>query len=1161
MQLTFTIKGNCGHLPAILYFKAKRLFSALWSKHIIYKILRIMKLTAIIIFLAVVGLRAETFSQTVTIRHNALTLRSLFEQIHKQTGFSFIFDQQLLTDNGALSLKLIKAPLKEVLDLAVKSQGLDYSILHKTIVISGSRSRPIVKTEIRKDTLIQGIVTDSIKRALPGVSVFVKGKTNVGTTTDLNGRYSIKVPENSILVFKMVGFVVTERVPSKSVIDVVLAEDNSSLNEVQVVAFGTQKKESVVGAITSVNPAELKIPSSNLTNALAGRVAGVIAYQRSGEPGADNASFFIRGVTTFGYKKDPLILIDGVEVTTTALARLQVDDIANFSILKDATATALYGARGANGVILISTKEGKEGKPVYSIRLENSISQPTQSIQLADPITFMQLGNEAILTRFPLGITPYPQEKIDNTIAGTNKYAYPATDWLGELFKKQTINQRGDVNISGGASVAKYYISASFAQDNGILNVPQQSNFNNNINLKSYSVRSNVNINLTKSTLLTTRISGSFEDYVGPINGGAAVYNAVMHTNPVLFPAYYAPDNANAFAQHLLFGNYGTGGYNNPYADMVKGYKNYTSSTVSAQLELKQSLDFITQGLTFNAMANTNRYAYYDVSRSYTPFYYAMGSYDKPTGNYILNAINPTTGTEYLEYPAGGGTKTINTSVYMQSILNYNRLFNNKHGASATLVYQMQNSISGNFTSLQTSLPSRNLGVSGRATYTYDRRYYAEFNFGYNGSERFDKTNRFGFFPSVGVAWNISNEAFWKKFSSTITNLKLRGTYGLVGNDAIGSATDRFFYISEVNMNDAGKSAAFGRVLGSLYGKNGVTVLRYANPDISWEVAHMSNIGMDMSLWNKLNVVAELYKTYRSNILMDRTNIPGTMGLSNVPRANVGAATSKGIDASVDYNQTINKSWWIQGRANFTLAKSKYDKYEEPIYDNEPWLSRLGYSLSQNRGYIAERLFVDDFDVNNSPTQSFGAYGAGDIKYRDINGDGAITVLDKVPIGFPTDPEIVYGFGLTAGYKSFDVSFFLQGQGKSSFWIDPTATAPFANQNALLKAYADDHWSEDNRNIYSLWPRLSSDVNLNNTQVSTWFMRNGQFLRLKQVEMGYSLPPKILEKWKIKSARLYINGSNLFTLSSFKLWDIEMAGNGLGYPVQQVLNIGIQTSF
>lgn len=1103
---------------------------------------------------------ARTYAQdqaAITLDAENKTIQSVLQQVQQQGHFRFVYNNDLLDDKRVITVHLKNATLHQLMDIVLRNTHLIFEEQDKGVVV-------LKQGPQKMQGKISGIVRDSAGAPMPGVSVTVKDKPTIGTTTDVNGGFFLEAPgKNSVLVFSMVGFTPREIViGEQTTLDLRLQASPYHLDEQVVVAFGKQKKADVVGSVTSINPAELKVPSSNLTTALAGNVAGLIAYQRSGEPGADNASFFIRGVTTFGYKKDPLILIDGVEVTTADLARLQVDDIANFSILKDATATALYGARGANGVILIATKQGKEGRPLYSVRVENSMSEPTKNVQLADPVTYMKLANEAVLTRNPLGVTPYSEEKIANTgVPGSNPYAYPAVDWMKTLFKDYTMNQRADANVSGGASVARYYVSASFSQDNGVLNVPKLNNFNNNIDLKTYGIRSNVDVNLTKTTLLTTRVSGTFQDYVGPINGGTQVYNEVMHANPVMFPAFYAPDAANQFTHHILFGNSMDGNLINPYADMVRGYKTYTTSTINAQAELKQKLDFLTEGLSFTAMANTSRYAYYDITRSYTPFYYSLGSYDKASNTYILNDVNPDAGTEYLTYPANGGTKLITTAVYFQGILNYNRTFG-KNGVSGSLVYQAQNSISGDFTSLETSLPSRNLGVSGRATYNYDGRYYVEYNFGYNGSERFDKNHRFGFFPSAGIAWNVSNEEFWKKsLWNTITNLKLRATYGLVGNDAIGSPQDRFFYLSQVNMKDATKGATFGNVIGQGYNRPGISVLRYANSDITWEIAHETNVGFDMSLWNKLNLTFDAYKTYRSNILQPRASIPTTMGLADTSWANIGAATSKGIDASIDYNQPINKNWWVQARANFTLAQSRYNKYEEPAYVDEPWLSRVGYSLSQTWGYVAERLFVDDKDVANSPAQTFGTYGAGDIKYKDINGDGQITALDKVPIGFPTDPEIVYGFGFSVGYKGWDLSAFFQGQSRSSFILNATTTAPFDNNDALLKAYADNHWSEDNRNIYALWPRLSPDVNINDSQPSTWWVRNGKFMRLKQLEIGYSLPKALLDRYHIKSFRFYLNGSNLFALTTFKLWDIEMAGNGLGYPVQRVMNLGLQTSF
>lgn len=1014
---------------------------------------------------------------------------------------------------------------------------------------------------------ITGLVTDSSNSPLAGVTIHVKNNNQIGTTTDMNGRYVLEVPENAVLVFTMLGFKTQEiSVKDKKTINVRLLPSSTELGETVVVAFGKQQREDVVGAVTSINPEELKIPSSNLTTSLAGRMAGIIAYQRSGEPGADNASFFIRGVTTFGYKKDPLILVDGIEFNATDLARMQPDDIASFSILKDATATALYGARAANGVILITTKEGKEGKAKVSIRFENSVSSPTKNIELADGVSYMELYNEAVLTRDPLGELPYSQSRIDNTIAGTNPYVYPNTDWRKMLFKNYTTNQRLNFNVKGGGKVAQYYLAGTFNQDNGVLKVDKLNNFNNNIDLKSYLLRSNIDINITKTTKVGIKLYGAFDDYSGPIDGGTSLYNKVMRTDPALFPAYYPADSAHIFVKHPLFGNNADGNFINPYADMVRGYREYHRFLVVAQFSLDQDLSFLIPGLSVNGSFNTTRRAYYSINRAYNPFYYDIANYDRIKDEYSLELLNENEGTEYLGY--GETPKEVNTSTYIKAAANYDRSFGEKNKISALAVLQLRNRVSANSGSLQLSLPHRDIGLSGRFSYSYDHRYFGEFDFGYTGSERFYKDKRFGFFPSVGVAWFVSHEDFWKSLKPTISSLKLRASYGLVGNDEIGAPSDRFFYLSEVNMNDGGRGSHFG--FDNQYSQSGVSVSRYPNSDVTWEVATKTNLGFDLELFNNIQVVADFYKQKRRNILMNRSYLPTFIGLSSIPEANVGEAESKGTDISVKYNKYFNNNLWIQLMGNFTYAVNRFTKYEEPDY-NEPYLSHVGYPLSQTWGYIAEWLFVDEKEVANSPKQNFGDYGPGDIKYRDVNRDGEITTLDQVPIGYPTSPQIVYGFGASLGYKDFDLSAFFQGLARESFWISVQSTAPFVDingggilsRNALLKAYENDHWSESNQNPYALWPRFSpTTATLENTrQKSTWFMRNGAFLRLKTVEFGYTLPQRITKKWHIDMTRFYLSGINLLTFTKFDLWDVEMGGNGLGYPVQKVINIGVQVSF
>lgn len=673
---------------------------------------------------------------------------------------------------------------------------------------------------------------------------------------------------------------------------------------------------------------------------------------------------------------------------------------------------------------------------------------------------------------------------------------------------------------------------------------------------------------------MDVRLSGSFDDYEGPLNGGADVYRQVMRTNPVRFPPFYPRTENFQYVEHTLFGNYEQEGrfMLNPYAEMVKGYKNYSRSRLAAQFGIDQDLSFLLDGLNFSGLLNTERYSFFDVTRTSSPYWYQSASYDKLTNSYTLTLLNEEGGNPNLNY--NPGAKVVNSSFYLESQLNYKQTFLDKHGVNGMLVFRVRNEVTGNASDLQSSLPFRNVGLAGRATYDYDKRYYAEFNFGYNGSERFYKTNRYGFFPSVGLAWSISNEEFWEPLNQTVTNFRIRGTYGLTGNDAIGEPRDRFLYLSNVNLRDGSRGYAFGRDYD--YWRPGTTVSRYSNPKITWEKAMKTNLGLELELFNKMNIQADFFKEIRSNILMDRAATPPSMGLSAQPQANIGEAASRGFETSLDYSRFFNTVWWFQARANFTYATSEFLTYEEFKYDKEWWKSREGYPITQEWGYIAERLFVDDAEAANSPRQNFGEYGGGDIKYRDVNGDGQITELDQVPLGYPTTPEIVYGFGFSAGYKNLDISAFFQGLARESFWINAGATAPFVSyryrndpvppgtilENALLQAYADNHWSEDNQDVYALWPRFSTtDIgNDNNSQRSTWFMRDGTFLRLKQVEIGYTLPRSVIERFSMRDLRIYANGTNLFTWSKFKLWDVEMAGNGLGYPIQKVFNMGVRVS-
>lgn len=1016
---------------------------------------------------------------------------------------------------------------------------------------------------------VKGVIyEEETGEPMPGATVSVEGSTR-GVMTDLDGSFELTgVKPTDKLKFECLGKE-TQVLQVGTMTNFVVKLKNAAneLDEVTVVAFGKQRKESVIGSISTVDVKTLKVPSSNLTTALAGNVAGVIAYQRTGEPGQDNADFFVRGITTFGANTSPLILIDNIELTSTDLARLQPDDIESFSIMKDATATALYGARGANGVIFVTTKRGQEGPAKIFARVETSISAPTDVVELADPVTYMKSYNEAISTRDPLGELMYTYDKIEQTgKPGANRLIYPANDWYDMLFKDFATSYRANVSARGGGKVATYYVSGAYTEDTGVLKVDKRNSFNNNIDDKNYTLRSNVDINVTPTTKLAVRLTGNFRDYQGPLNGGSDVYRQIMHSDPVLFPAYYPVDDEHVGIQHIMFGNYEDGSYINPYANLVKGYKNYQRSQMIAAVQLEQDLKFITKGLSFMTLFNLTRLSEFTVNRQFNPYWYRLDRYDSYTGEYHVNRINEN-GTDYLTYSESG--KTVKNTMYSETRLNYNRSFG-KHDVTGLLVFTASESLTANAGSLQLSLPSRNAGLSGRFTYGYDKRYFVEYNFGYNGSERFHKSHRWGFFPSAGLAWMMSNEKWFKPLTKVVSNLKLRYSYGLVGNDNIGSSSNRFYYLSEMSMNNSGLGASFGETRNVSY--NGIGVVRYANEAITWEKSYKSNYALELGLFKKLDIIAEYFTEHRTDIFMQRADIPNTMGLQAAVYGNIGQARSKGIDIQADYKQAWASGLWASARANFTYSTGKYDVYEEPTYP-ESYRQHAGRSIRQTWGYIAERLFVDDEDAANSPSQAaFGSqYGGGDIKYTDVNGDGVITNADMVPIGYPTSPEIIYGFGVSLGHKGFDFSVFFQGLGRESFWIDATSaystkynkygTAPFVNNGQLLKAYSDSHWSEDNRDIYALYPRYSAYENHNNTQVSTWWMRDGSFVRLKQMEFGYTLPQKLTNKIHIDNLRVYFQGNNLLCWSKFKLWDPELAGEGFNYPIQRTFNIGVNVTF
>ena len=1019
---------------------------------------------------------------------------------------------------------------------------------------------------MQQGIVVTGTVTDETGEPLPGASILVKG-TPRGVSTDIDGSYSINVSTTDVLEFSFIGYqTVMVAVENQRKIDVQLLPKPNELDEVTITAFGRQRKESVVSSIETVRVGDLRTPGSNLTTALAGRVAGLISYQTSGEPGADNADFFVRGLATFGVNASPLILIDGFESTTDALARLQPDDIESFSVMKDASASVMYGARGANGIIIVNTKTGREGPAKISFRVDVNVAAPTHRKEVLDGPAFMRMYNEAYMTRNTDRFAEpyYSEQKIQATMRGENPMLYPNVDWYDMLFKPYTINTKTNLNISGGGKVATYYVSGGWDRENGLLRKDDMNNFSNNIIINRAHIRNNVIFALGKTTKLDTRIQGRFDSYNGPYMTANELFNSTMRSNPVDFPAFYDPDERYKNETVTLFAsNYRLDGsmMQNPYAQMVQGYEERYENRIRASAALIQDLSFVTEGLELRISASAETWGQSSGVRFYVPYFYKLDTYNQITGEHTLLRMNPENTNNKL-----GAIVPFNDSsgrFFFEARANWNHTFSQKHSVGASVVGMMDNRIltNGRNFSIQESLPERNAGLSGRLTYAYDSRYFIEGAFGYNGSEKFTGDKTFGFFPSLGVGWVISNEPFWTVDKKLINNLKLKGTMGKVGNDAIAGRADRFFFLSQINTTGGG-SYQFDENFNYRYSSYHVS--RYANPDITWESAVKYNVGLELGMFNDaIDFHVDFFYEERSNIYEPRNNYPASAGIETDINSNSGRVHSKGIDGSLDWRHNFNRDFWIMGRSNFTYATNKIIARDEPDY-RDRYRSAVGHSTGQRWGLVAERLFVDELEIANSPRQFNGEYAAGDMKYVDVNNDGIVNVEDNIPMGYSMVPEIQYGFGMSLGYKKFDFSFFFQGSARVSFFIDATNTgtngiAPFLDQRNALKIVANDYWSESNPNVHAFWPRLSTEAVTNNWQRSSWWLRNGGFTRLKTLEMGYSLGG--LKAVYLENARIYFSAENLFVFSRFKLWDPEQRENGLGYPLNRRFNLGLHLTF
>ena len=1094
---------------------------------------------------------AKTYAQQTvfTLHTSNKTVKEVLEYIEKNSEFVVLYSKDLLPVlQKKVSISIDKQDVESILNILSKEAGLKYNINDRQITVTKVAAE--APQQEKKEIKVTGKVLDENGEGVPGANVVVKGDKTKGTMTDIEGNFTLTVPANTVLVASFIGYTPTEfPLNGKTNVILKIAPDAKQLDEVVVVGFGAQKKASVVGAVQTVKASELRSPSSTLSNSFAGRIAGVVAVQRGGEPGADGANFWIRGISTFASNTSPLVFIDNVEVSIGDLNALSPEVIEGFSILKDATATALYGARGANGVMLITTRNGKDmEKARINIRVQNSFTQPTKTVKVADGIDYMIARNDAVLNRTPNAQPYYSEEVIEGTRKQLNPYIYPNVDWENYLFKDFTTTQSANVNVTGGGKRVTYFLSGTLNNDNGMLKKDSKNNFDNNINQLRLSLQANVGVNLTSTTKANVRLNAQVLDYSGSAAGTDATYQGIFEAPPVMFAPVLPAQNGE---DYILFGNRNggpvSGRYRNPYAEMVRGYSEKNESTMIASLDLEQDLKFIVPGLKAKGLISFKNWATTNVVRSFDPYFYGIKDYEQgANGEYTYTYEAITKGSKALSTStSNGGDRLLN----YQLSLDYAQTFADKHNVGAMLVYLQRDYNQNAPADFYATLPVRNQGIAGRVTYGYDDRYMIEANFGYNGSENFGEGKRFGFFPSVAIGYNISNENFFTPLRKVISNLKIRGSYGKVGNSSTDS---RFPYLTYVNLS--GASYTFGNNWQNT--GTGAIITRYGAAGARWETGIKADMGVELNLFNSLNITFDWFTETRKDIFMRRNIVPAESGITGDlrPYANLGKVKNQGVDLNIEYNKAFSRDLIVSLKGSFTYAKNTLLEADEPSYpEEEAYRSEIGKPLNRYTGLIAMGLFKDEADVENSPEQTFSPnLKPGDIKYKDLNGDGKIDSNDMTEIGDPTVPQIVYGFGGSVQYKSFDFSVFSQGVAKTSLMMQNIH--PFtSDQTTLLDFIAKDYWTEENPNPNAEYPRLISNLDShNNFMNSTYWLRSAAFLRLKNVEIGYTY----------KVARLFISGQNLLTFSPFKHWDPELGGGkGLTYPNLRVATIGLQLTF
>jgi TonB-linked SusC/RagA family outer membrane protein len=1078
-----------------------------------------MKLLLIQLFVFVFAVSANTEAQQITLTVKNASVKEVFTEVKKQTKYRFFYNDELLSGISRVTLKVDHASIEEVLNKVFEGEALTYHIRDENItIVSKTNTKPINIVDFD----LTGQILDKNGVGLPGVNVKIES-TNNGTSTDGDGKFKLKnVSIGNTIIFSLVGYTPQRiTISNQTDLKITLVEDTKGLDEVVVIGLGVQKKASVIGAISSVSTKELKqSPVANLSNALAGRLPGLIAVQRNGQQGNDAANLYIRGVATLN-GTSPMVVVDGVEGRT--IADIEPSDVESVSILKDATATAIYGIRGANGVILITSRRGSASKaPSISFTSQYGIQTPTRVPEVVNSFEYATLYNQANANNGqPL---TYTQAQLDGYKNHSDPYLYPDNNFEDLLLKNSSIMTRQTLQVNGGSNFARFFVSAGYLSQSGIYKKFETPYPSDQV-FKRYNFRGNVDVDITKTTLFKLDLSGSF----GSVN-------RPRYENEPFFAIVRFPPNLSPIKNPN--GTWGSVASlsNNPIAELSdNGYVVSYVGRSQGTFALTQKLDMLTKGLSATASLSYDANYTQDQTRSknYDAFTYnaANGSYTRTRTGTKLGGVS-------------GSYSLSRFSTYQLRIV-YDRTFGD-HTIGSSANYTQQKSYNN------IDIPAAVQGAAGRTTYNYKNKYFAEATYAYNGSENFAPGKRFGFFPAGAVGWIATEENFFKEHVKFISFLKLRASYGVVGNDQIGGS--RFLFNSYYA--DAG---------GTTFGVNPAGVPGLAegflgNPDITWERGYKKNLAFESKLFdNMVTFNVDLFKENRKKILV-QSLVPALAGLPNATPVNKGEVKNEGFEVELGIRKNFGKLMLnLKGNIGFNHNKVIDNNEAIPLY---AYQSGVGQRVGQPFGLLANGFFANAADVSNNPLQTYTSRVIpGDLKYIDYNGDGVVNDFDNVAIGYSSIPETQYGLILDGAFKGFDFSVLFQGSANSSVYFDRFGYTPFFQQGTALKVHLNS-WTPETA-ATATYPRIDIGANPNNSRLSTFTQQNGNYVRLKNAEIGYSFSKKLLSKMGLKTVRIFANGQNLATWSKIKLTDPEYGNGDIGvtYPQQKVYNFGATLTF